>query len=34
LGKSIFPLIDALDEWGEKNREIYEDLFSTEKESK
>ncbi|WP_316825501.1 helix-turn-helix domain-containing protein [Pedobacter miscanthi] len=26
LGRSVFPLIDSLDDWGEKNRAVYEDV--------
>ncbi|SEB21496.1 transcriptional regulator, HxlR family [Pedobacter hartonius] len=26
LGKTVFPLIDSLDDWGDKNREIYGDI--------
>lgn len=32
LGRSTFPILDALDEWGEKNRKFYEELFKPEEE--
>lgn len=30
LGRSVFPILDMLDEWGEKNRKFYEDLFRSD----
>ncbi len=28
LGRSAFPILDALDQWGEENRKFYEELFN------
>lgn len=30
LGRSILPILDAFDDWGEENRKFYEELFSEE----
>ena len=32
LGRSAFPILDALDQWGEENRKFYEELFNAEDE--
>ncbi len=28
LGRSVFPILDILEEWGETNRTFYEQLFN------
>lgn len=32
LGRSVFPILDMLDDWGETNRQFYEDLFKSGEE--
>jgi len=34
LGKSVFPLLDVLDQWGETHRKFYEELFAPKTDDK
>lgn len=30
LGRSVFPILDILEQWGETNRKFYEEIFASD----